>query len=347
MIRSLLFSSTLVPIFRTTRTSPSNFLGFHCLPFSATACFTSISVLHCPGIGVRNPASFCSNSLSVSAKSTLFMEEVPAANEVQLVEVLDATNDNHGGVIVEMDKAMDSEVFVPILRASISHWKQQGKKGVWIKLPIELANLVEAVVKEGFWYHHAEPKYLMLVYWIPECAHTLPVNATHRVGVGAFVLNDNKEVLVVQEKSGVLRGTGVWKFPTGVVDEGEDICKAAEREVREETGIDTEFMEVLAFRQTHQAFFGKSDLFFVCTLKPLTFEISKQELEIEDAQWMKLEDYTAQPLLQKHEVWKCINNICVTKIQQQYSGFSPVLTSPAFSSKRNFLYLNEHDMNRR
>ena len=77
------------------------------------------------GIGVRNPASFCSNSLSVSAKSTLFMEEVPAANEVQLVEVLDATNDDHGGVLVEMDKPMDSEVFVPILRASISHWKQQ------------------------------------------------------------------------------------------------------------------------------------------------------------------------------------------------------------------------------
>lgn len=27
------------------------------------------------------------------------------------------------------------------------------------------------------------------------------------------------QVLVVQEKSGRFRGTGVWKFPTGVVDE--------------------------------------------------------------------------------------------------------------------------------
>lgn len=275
------------------------------------------------------------------------MEQAPTAHEVQQVELLDATEDDHGGVIVEMDKPMNSEVFVPILRASISHWKQQGKKGVWFKLPIELANLVEAVVKEGFWYHHAEPKYLMLVYWIPEGAHTLPVNATHRVGIGAFVLNDKKEVLVVQEKSGSFRGTGVWKFPTGVVDEGEDICKAAEREVREETGIDTEFVEVLAFRQTHQVFFGKSDLFFVCMLKPLTFEISKQELEIEDAQWMKLEDYTAQPSIQKYEVWKYINNICVKKIQKQYSGFTPVLTSAAFSNKRHFLYLNKNNLNRR
>lgn len=49
-------------------------------------------------------------------------------------------------------------------------------------------------LQEGFWYHHAEPKYLMLVYWIPETVHTLPVNASHRVGVGGFVMNDKREV---------------------------------------------------------------------------------------------------------------------------------------------------------
>lgn len=53
------------------------------------------------------------------------MEQAPTAHEVQQVELLDATEDDHGGVIVEMDKPMNSEVFVPILRASISHWKQQ------------------------------------------------------------------------------------------------------------------------------------------------------------------------------------------------------------------------------
>ncbi|KAI3986181.1 hypothetical protein MKX01_004325, partial [Papaver californicum] len=65
-----------------------------------------------------------------------------------------------------------------------------GKKGVWIKLPIEHVNLVEAAVKEGFWYHHAEPTYLMLVYWIPETVNTLHLNATHRVGIGALVMSD-------------------------------------------------------------------------------------------------------------------------------------------------------------
>lgn len=49
-------------------------------------------------------------------------------------------------------------------------------------------------VQEGFWFHHAEPKYLMLVYWIPTSAHTIPANATHRVGIGAVVMNEKKEV---------------------------------------------------------------------------------------------------------------------------------------------------------
>lgn len=50
-------------------------------------------------------------------------------------------------------------------------------------------------MQEGFRYHHAEPAYLMLVYWIPDTKCTLPANATHRVGVGAFVMNDKGEVI--------------------------------------------------------------------------------------------------------------------------------------------------------
>ncbi|XP_052202240.1 nudix hydrolase 2 isoform X3 [Diospyros lotus] len=239
----------------------------------------------------------------------------------QISKLLTGLNDEHGGVIVEMTTdPMDAALFVPLLRASVAHWQQQGKKGVWIKLPVELVNLVEPAVKEGFYFHHAEPKYLMLVNWIPKTTNTIPANASHRVGIGAFVMNEKKEVLVVQEKSGRFRGMGVWKFPTGVVDAGEDICDAAVREVKEETGvsnkcsiliyslaidciwilmcliivlvtcwilllqIDTKFVEILAFRQSHKSFFEKSDLFFACLLQPLSFHIQKQEAEIEAAQ---------------------------------------------------------------
>lgn len=257
--------------------------------------------------------------------------------------LLPAVNDEHGGITVDMKEPMEATIFRDALRASMAKWKHEGKKGVWIKLPIALANLVEIAVKEGFWYHHAEPKYLMLVYWIPETLCTIPANASHRVGVGALVLTEKKEVLVVQENSGRFRGTGIWKIPTGVVDEGEDICVAAVREVKEETGIDTEFIEIVAFRQTHKSFYDKSDLFFLCFLRPLSFSIQKQELEIEAAQWMPLEEFAAQPFAQKSALFKRIVDLFLTKIDRNYAGFSATPLSSKGESL--YLYLNARDLN--
>lgn len=313
---------------------------------NSRSCTLSPSPAISRGIKIIATASCHTRSMSASVNSSPALDQVVAENEVQQVKLLSAINDEHGGVIVEMKEPLDSGVFISILRASISQWRQQGKKGVWIKLPIEHANLVEAAVKEGFWYHHAEPKYLMLVYWIPKSVNTLPANATHRVGIGAFVTNEKGEVLVVQENSGFFRGRGVWKFPTGVVDEGEDICAAAVREVKEETGIETEFVEVLAFRQSHKSFFEKSDLFFVCMLRPLSFEIQKQELEIEAAQWMPFEEYAAQPFVQEHQPFKYILDVCLAKRDGEYSGFSPVATTSKFSDHKGYLYFNSRDLNK-
>ncbi|KAL4562949.1 hypothetical protein LXL04_026980 [Taraxacum kok-saghyz] len=287
----------------------------------------------------RNAFGIHLNARSVSAS-------LRSSATKQLDDVLSAKEDDHGGVIVEISTdPMDSILFTCLLKASIEQWKQQGKKGVWLRLPIQLANLIEPAVNEGFYYHHAEKDYLMLVYWIPATINTLPANATHRVGVGAFVMKENGEVLVVQEKGGKMKGTGVWKFPTGVVDEGEDICDAAVREVKEETGIDAKFVEILAFRQSHKKFFGKSDLFFMCMLEPLSFHIQKQEREIEAAQWMAFEEYASQPFVQKYDLPKYVAQICFAKRQNHYTGFSSISTIPTFSKQQTMLYLNKNDLN--
>lgn len=50
------------------------------------------------------------------------------------------------------------------------------------------------ISQEGFKYHHAEPGYVMLIYWIPDEPCMLPASPSHQIGVGGFVINDQKEV---------------------------------------------------------------------------------------------------------------------------------------------------------
>ncbi|CAN1355602.1 Nudix hydrolase 2 [Linum perenne] len=252
-----------------------------------------------------------------SASSEVAIEEHHHVSGVKEIELLKAKEDWFGGLTVVINEHMEAVDFVPQLRYSISKWKAQGKKGLWIKLSISHSNLVDSVVKEGFRFHHAESDYVMLVRWLPDDApDTLPPNASHRVGIGAFVINESKEVLVVMERSGGFRDTKYWKLPTGVVEEGEDICAAAVREVKEETGIDVEFVEILAFRQSHRCFFSKSDLFFVCMMRPVSsIMITIQASEIEASKWIPIEEYVEQPFNKKHGQFGYVAEICKAKAE--------------------------------
>ncbi|CAM9201160.1 unnamed protein product [Ectocarpus sp. 12 AP-2014] len=235
----------------------------------------------------RNAASrFISSPLSDQADPG-----APPQQRQRLTMLLEHTTDVYDGVTVDgASLPPTTEEFTSVLGASLEAWRSSGKKGVWLKVPADRTELVPVSIDLGFELHHAEKAYIMLNMWLPSTANQLPANASHQVGVGALVLNEDGDVLVVREKNGPLRGTGIWKFPTGLIDAGEDLPDAAAREVREETGLDTEFDSVLAFRHGHRGLFGKSDLFFVVRmrLKPGadSSALQPQESEIEECQWM-------------------------------------------------------------
>ena len=56
------------------------------------------------------------------------------------------------------------------------------------------------------------------------------------------------------------RVPGLCMYTGGLVDRRESVCDAAVRECREETGIETEFVALSAFRESQTGPFGTSDL---------------------------------------------------------------------------------------
>lgn len=224
--------------------------------------------------------------------------------------------------------------FGTVLDASLAHWKQQQYRGIWLKLQRkDHARLIPVACERGFEFHHAEQEYLMMTKWLPEdVPSTLPPNASHQVGVGVFIFDtESNRVLAVQERNGPLKGKGVWKMPTGLVNVGEDITEAAVREVKEETGCDVSFSSVLALRQSHGFAFGKSDLFFVVACTPVLPDGAKtlddivlcpQESEIEACQWMPLEAFCNVEFMQSRPLYRQIMNTCYAYAKGGYKGIS-------------------------
>lgn len=222
---------------------------------------------------------------------------------------LDADLDAYGGVIVD-PSALDADpsLFEARLKVSIKQWRRDGRGGIWLRIPINRSVNVPIAVTQGFEYHHAEKDYIMMTLWLRDCMSPLPANASTQIGVGALVVNSRNQVLLVQEGVGPLRGKDVWKIPTGIVEAGEDISVGAVRECLEETGVETRFEKIIGFRHVHQAKFGKSDLFFVCLLRPLEdaedLKFTLQESEVAKAMWGDYHEFLQQsPYPRDTSVW--------------------------------------------
>jgi 8-oxo-dGTP pyrophosphatase MutT (NUDIX family) len=89
----------------------------------------------------------------------------------------------------------------------------------------------------------------------------------------------------------------MWLPPGGHVDPDELPDEAAVREVLEETGVQARFEALVCFRHWHGYRYGKSDIYFVCRLAPLSEEVTRQVEEIEECLWMPVEEYFAHDLV--------------------------------------------------
>ncbi|MCX7619537.1 MAG: NUDIX hydrolase N-terminal domain-containing protein [Acidimicrobiales bacterium] len=81
----------------------------------------------------------------------------------------------------------------------------------------------------------------LVTEWMKSVGQGVAGYQTPKVAVGAVVGNDRGEILLVQRAD-----SGVWLYPTGWADIGYSASEIAVKEVKEETGIDCEVVQLIA-----------------------------------------------------------------------------------------------------
>lgn len=213
-----------------------------------------------------------------------------------ILELLAHSPDMFGGIIVDRESLpSDVEEFTQRLRHSLEAWSTDGKRLVWVDVPRALATHIPVVVSEDFVFHHADEDHVMLVRRLVDDAF-VPMHATHYIGVGGVVINDRNELLVVCERHR-RSAQPYYKLPGGALQPGEHLVDAVLREVLEETGVQAKFESLVCFRHWHGYRYGKSDIYFVCRLSPLSQDLTMQAEEIEECFWMPVDEYFASDLV--------------------------------------------------
>ncbi len=158
---------------------------------------------------------------------------------------------------------------------------------IWIYIDINKSDYISITTKRGFVFHSCNEDYILVVKRLKENA-IIPTASNHTLGVGAVVINEENELLVIKER---ISSVG-YKLPGGHIDDAELITTALEREVLEETGIIVEFESIISLGHFYPHQFHKSNLYILCTAIAKSSKINIQDSnEIIDAKWVNVDEY--------------------------------------------------------
>lgn len=227
--------------------------------------------------------------------------------------------DLYNGITIEKTDLPDSKLeFETNLKLLINETKDN-KNLIWIYIGIEKSNFIEVATRSGFTFHSCNSDYILLVNVLKKDA-IVPNLANHTLGVGAVVLNDKNEILLIKEH---LRNE-FYKLPGGYIDDAEMISTALSREVYEETGIVAEFKKIVSIGHFYPHQFHKSNLYVLCFAKAKSTKIDiKDKNEIKEAIWLNLDE-----LFSRDDIHKYTKAIVESSLKNSglYKAKTPILS---------------------
>ena len=237
--------------------------------------------------------------------------------------MLSAKKDLYNGLIIDTKSISSS---VSDFKISIQNLLQEAQKDnislLWLDLTTTQHEHLSFALSLGFEFHNCEATRTTLTYRVQKEAY-IPVSPTHTIGVGAVVINENNEILLVQDR--IHTSHSIYKLPGGMLEEAQSLEDGVVREVWEETGIKAKLIKMVSVLNSHPYRFNKSNMYIVFQLEALSSEINIIDThEIEKAFWMPLEDFYAHKEMstfQKDLVSSALNHEGLTLSQNDVYFF--------------------------
>ncbi len=224
--------------------------------------------------------------------------------------MLRVKEDLYNGLIVKTDSIADlTSEFKNSLLLLQQQAKEDEKNLLWLELTTKQNQHIAIALELGFEFHNCEAKRTTLTYQVKKDAY-IPVSPSHTIGVGAVVINDENELLMVRDR--IHNNHSIYKLPGGMVEHADKLSDGVIREVWEETGIEAKLIKMVSVLNSYPYRFNKSNMYIVFQLEALATEINVIDThEIEEAIWMPLEEFflhEEMSMFQKTLVYSALEN---------------------------------------
>lgn len=107
------------------------------------------------------------------------------------------------------------------------------------------------------------------------------------IGVGGIVFNRQNQVLLIKRNQPP--AMGLWSIPGGKLEAGETLTAACKREIKEETGLETEIKNIVAVVERRIENFHYVIIDYLVSLTDEDYAVPIAQSDIADAKWVDLE----------------------------------------------------------